>query len=71
MTKKLKDHNSKVEKMRSNISTAEMQRIENKKEKLQKKLIAAQQKRELILEQVKSVAQLSAKKKAVVISSDP
>lgn len=61
--KKLNAHNSKVEKVRTRISSAERKRIEDKKERLANRLNAAQHKRELRLEQVKNVAQLSAKKK--------
>lgn len=61
--KKLNAHNSKVEIIRTSISSAEKKRIESKKERLANRLNAAQQKRELILEQVKNVASLSAKKK--------
>ena len=62
--KKLEAHHSKVQDVRVKVSSEEMKRIESKKERLQSKLDAAQHKREQILEQVKNVAQLSAKKKA-------
>ena len=63
MKKKLNEHNSKVDKVRTHMSSEEKKRIENKKEKMLKKMDAAKHKREQILEQVKNVAQLSAKKK--------
>jgi F0F1-type ATP synthase membrane subunit b/b' len=60
---KVKTHNLKVDHVRIRNASQEKKRLESKKEKLQQKLEQAQQKRELYLEQVKNVAQLSAKKK--------
>jgi DNA repair exonuclease SbcCD ATPase subunit len=66
MKKKLNAHNSKVDHVRTHMSSAEKKRIEDKKERLANRLSAAQQKRELRLEQVKNVAILSAQKKIIV-----
>ena len=66
MKKKLNAHNSKVDHVRTHMSSTEKKRIEDKKERLANRLSAAQMKRELRLEQVKNVAQFSAKKKVIV-----
>ena len=66
MKKKLNAHNSKVDHVRTHMSSAEKKRIEDKKERLANRLNAAQQKRELRLEQVVNIAKLSAEKKVMV-----
>ena len=50
MKKKLSEHNSKVEQVRSRQSSEEKKRIVSKKEKMMKKMEAAKMKREQILE---------------------
>ena len=51
--------------VKAQVTSAMKEKIESKKEKLEKKLTQAQMKRESILEQVKTTAILSAKKKQV------
>ena len=63
LKKKLNAHNSKVQDVKAKLTSEEELRRQQKKEKLLKKLQAAQEKREFRLEQVKNVAQLSAQKK--------
>ena len=68
--KKLSDHHNKVAETRTRLSTETQKKIETQKERLEQRLNAAQAKREMRLEQVKNVAQLSAKKKAHLLDSN-
>jgi hypothetical protein len=61
--KKLADHNSKVLEVKTKVTSEEEKRIQAQRERLTQRLNAAQQKRELRLQQIKEVAHLSAIKK--------
>ena len=63
VVRRVRNHNMKVNEVHARKSSQEKKALESKKEKLEKRLNLAQQKREQFLEQVKSVAIASAKKK--------